>query len=120
MKKPVTLWLASALAALLLAGCAKSYAIRRGAGATLIDSCPQRAKAGETVTLRTVSVADGELRVSVNGDGLAPAEEAVYEFVMPPESVTIDISVSTEGYPGAVHPPHGGGVRRRPGGHRGV
>ena len=90
------------LAALLVSACASGYSIKIGSGADLIDECPTRAKAGETVTVHTAFIADGELIMSVSGIESGDfVEEGVYQFVMPAEDVTIRASVSTQGYPGS-------------------
>lgn len=85
-----------------LAGCAKTYKINIEKGSERdIDKCPQRAAAGETVTLYTVVVADGELFLNVSGADVKKITEGVYEFVMPAQDVTISTYISTAGFPGS-------------------
>lgn len=100
--KPLLLLIGSILLAILLSGCARSYAVKIEAGRELIESCPTHASAGETVTIRTVSITDAELRVTVNGSASGGfIEESVYQFIMPSQDAAVRVSISTDGYPGA-------------------
>ena len=64
--------------------------------------CPEKAKAGETVTVHTVDVCDGEVKLTVNGSDIGTWQEwGTYTFTMPDEDVEINGWISTEGYPGA-------------------
>ena len=88
-------------AASLTACGAKTYKITIGSDADNITECPKRAKAGETVTVYTVSVTDADLHVSIDGVNVVFVEECVYQFVMPDHDVVIKSWVDTSGYPGA-------------------
>ena len=64
--------------------------------------CPVSAKAGETVTVHTVDVADGEVKLEVNGSDIGSWQEwGTYTFIMPDEDVELNGWISTAGYPGA-------------------
>ena len=64
--------------------------------------CPEGADAGDTVTVHTVDVADGEVKLEVNGSDIGTWEEwGTYTFIMPDEDVELHGWISTEGYPGA-------------------
>ncbi len=84
------------------AGCGGRYSIGIVKGEEYIESCPDRAGAGETVTVKTCYVCDGELKISLNGaEGGSFTDETTYTFVMPEGDVEISVSVSTEGFAGA-------------------
>ena len=55
---------------LLLIGCANNpdYKIIITSGEGLIEDCPDQAKAGEVITLHTITITDADLYVSVNDD----------------------------------------------------
>lgn len=84
------------------AGCGGKHSIEIVKGEEYIESCPKKANAGETVTVKTCYVCDGELHISLNGaaDG-SFIDETTYTFVMPEENVELSVSVSTEGFAGA-------------------
>ena len=64
--------------------------------------CPTSAKAGEKVTVQVVGVADGEVRLEVNGADIGTWEDwGTYSFTMPDEDVELCGWISTAGYPGA-------------------
>ncbi len=64
--------------------------------------CPTSAAAGEIVTVKTVAVEDGEVKLEVNGEDIGSWHGwGTYSFVMPDEDVEICGWISTEGYPGA-------------------
>ena len=68
----------------------------------VFTDCPDSAKAGETVTVHTVDVCDGEVRIEVNGSDIGTWEEwGTYTFTMPDEDVELNGWIRTEGYPGA-------------------
>ena len=68
----------------------------------VFTDCPDSAKAGETVTVHTIGVADGEVVIEVNGKDIGKwLEWGTYVFIMPDEDVEIHGLISTEGYPGA-------------------
>ena len=60
-------------------------------GEGLIEDYPNQAKAGEVITLHTLTITDADLYVSVNDDEERGSftEEGVYQFVMPESDVTI-------------------------------
>ena len=77
-----------------LAACGKGYTITVDAADDfMVQSCPKRAEAGETVVVETCVVSDG--------DGSADFGEftsaGVYEFVMPEEDVTVHVWVTSNG-----------------------
>ncbi len=64
--------------------------------------CPASAKAGETVTVQVVGVADGEVMLEVNGSDSGEWKDwGTYTFIMPDEDVELCGWISTDGYPGA-------------------
>ena len=64
--------------------------------------CPSTARAGDIVTVHTVDVADGEVKIEVNGLDSGTWEEwGTYTFIMPEEDVELHGWISTAGYPGA-------------------
>ena len=68
----------------------------------LFVDCPAKAKAGEQVTVLTMDVADGEVKIEVSGTDTGKWENwGTYTFTMPDEDVEIKGWISTEGYPGA-------------------
>ena len=93
MKKILSIVLVLALSAILLCGCARDYKIEVVSGQDLLDECPKKAEAGETVTVTTLFVTDGDVYVSVNGDSDFGefVKDGVYEFVMPAEDVEVSI-----------------------------
>lgn len=88
-----------ALVVVLLCGCGHSYKINIVSGSDLLDTCPKKAAAGETVTVTTAVVTDGDMYVRVNGDPdygkFVQAGE--YEFIMPAADVEIDIYFVSNG-----------------------
>ena len=99
MKKQLLVLCLAAVLLLGLCGCSRGYKITVGSGADLVDRCPRRAEADETVTVTTAVISDGDLHVRVNGD---PAfgtfvQDGVYEFVMPACDVEITASVTSNG-----------------------
>ena len=68
----------------------------------VFTDCPAKAKAGDQVTVTTVDVADGEVKIEVNGsDSGEWLKWGTYTFTMPDEDVEVKGWISTEGYPGA-------------------
>ena len=54
------------------------------------------------VTVHTVDVCDGEVRIEVNGSDTGTWEKGdTYTFIMPDEDVELNGRISTAGYPGA-------------------
>ena len=64
--------------------------------------CPSKAKAGDQVTVTTVDVADGEVKIEVNGADSGRWDSwGTYIFTMPDEDAEVRGWISTEGYAGA-------------------
>lgn len=99
MKKSILIVFAVLLIAAALCGCSRGYKISIVSGADLLDTCPKRAEAGETVTVLTMVVTDGDMHVRVNGDPDFGrfVRDGEYEFVMPAEDVEISISFTSNG-----------------------
>ena len=57
-------------------------------GENLVDECPKSAKAGETVTVRTLSITDGWIDFSCSED-VERIDETMYQFIMPDHDVTL-------------------------------
>ena len=75
--------------------------VRTGETDVFVD-CPAKARTGDQVTVTTVDVADGEVKIEVNGsDAGRWGDWGTYTFTMPDEDVEIKGWISTEGYPGA-------------------
>ena len=67
-----------------------------------IVSCPGKAAAGETVTIETYDICDGEVKITVDGaDDGAFTDSCIYQFTMPECDVTVTAWISTEGFAGA-------------------
>ena len=82
--------------AFLLSSCLGGHSIRVVSGEKFLDKCPKRAKAGESVTLTTVTVCDGNLYVNGNVD-FSKKSDSEFEFVMPDYDVEIKITVIANG-----------------------
>ena len=68
----------------------------------VVIDCPEAAKTGDTVTVKTMDMADGEVVIEVNGSDIGTWEDyGVYTFTMPDEDVEIRARISTAGYAGA-------------------
>ena len=82
------------------AGCGSSHKITVAEGEDLLVDCPKSAKAGEIVTIKTTTVCDAILCLSVNGDVDFGefVKDCVYEFEMPDEDVVIKVWVKSAGY----------------------
>jgi hypothetical protein len=97
MKRKV-LWIAAVLilaAALTVIGIllfAGKHRIKVISGEQYVDTCPKFAKPGETVTVTTVSVSDGE--VYVNGVDGVFVRPGVFEFQMPDADVVLKVTVT--------------------------
>ena len=74
-----------------LSACGRPYRVKVVGGADLVISCPQSAKAGETITIKTKDVTDGWLEVYANGKETEAVQESVFEFVMPKQDVEVRI-----------------------------
>lgn len=96
----VSLALVAAFLVSVLAACAPSYAITVEAQDEFcVQECPASAKAGETVTVETCSVCDGDVHVAVDGDADFGAftQECVYEFTMPDHDVSVHVWITSNG-----------------------
>ena len=82
---------------LLVAGCLGGHKIVIEKGEDDIVSCPKRAKAGETVTVETVSVCDADLYFYLDGVELKPIKEGFYQFEMPDHDVSIKVVIVSNG-----------------------
>lgn len=69
----------------------------------LVEDCPNKAKAGDTVQVVALYPTDVELHASVNGDeSFGTFSGSTYEFVMPNEPVTVRVwTTQYEGFGGA-------------------
>lgn len=102
MKKAVSLLLAAVILVSLCA-CGRTYRINvPEKSQSLLESWPDKAKAGETVTLKTMCVEDGEIVIAADGaeDG-AFTDNTHYTFTMPDRDVTVKVKISTDGYAGS-------------------
>lgn len=97
--KRVLAALLAVLFLLMLSGCGGRYKITVTGGEDLIASCPKHAKAGETVTVETVVVCDGDLYLSVSGiEGDAErVQDGIYTFTMPENDVQVKAWVISNG-----------------------
>ena len=95
MKKAIVLILVLAIT-LSLCACGSIHKIRITSGENLVDECPKSAKAGETVTVRTLSITDGWIDFSCSED-VERIDETMYQFIMPDHDVTIRISAHSNG-----------------------
>ena len=69
-------------------------------GDVFVD-CPESAKAGETVTVHTGEMADGEIIVEMNGTRIDKTGWGTYTFTMPDEDVELKGWSSTAGFSGS-------------------
>ena len=81
----------------MITGCLGTHKIEIEPGKDEIVSCPKRAKAGETVTVETVSVSDADLFFYLDGVELKPVKEGFYQFEMPDHDVSIKVVVVSNG-----------------------
>jgi len=87
------------LLTVILSGCSKKYRISVESGQELLEECPDGAKSGDKVVIKTLSVTDGTVHVSVNGmeDFGNFTQDARYEFIMPKMNVKIDAWTKSNG-----------------------
>ena len=79
-----------ALTATLISGSGR-HRITVISGEKFVQKCPGYARAGETVTVSTAVVSDGELFVNgVDGEFVRPGE---FRFVMPDHDVELKVTV---------------------------
>ena len=57
----------------------------------LVESCPESAKPGETVTVITYDVTDGDKKISVSGADGESINWFEYQFVMPDHDVEVHV-----------------------------
>ena len=93
--KRKAIWIAAAVlivlivVGLLLFG--GKHRIRVVSGERFVDTCPKFAKAGDTVTVTTAVISDGEIYVNgVDGSFVRPG---VFEFIMPDADVSLKVTV---------------------------
>lgn len=81
---------------------AEEYSIMLSGEEDVFTDCPISAKAGDTVIVHTVDVADGEVKITVNGEDAGSWQDwGTYTFVMPDQDVELYGWISTEGFAGA-------------------
>jgi hypothetical protein len=57
----------------------------------LVESCPQSARAGETVTVKTLDVTDGDKEISVEGVDGTSVDWFTYQFIMPDRDAVVRV-----------------------------
>ena len=57
----------------------------------LIESCPKTARTGETVTILTYDITDGDKVIEVSGADVVRVNWIEYQFVMPPHDVDVKV-----------------------------
>ena len=90
MKKPVFMLLFVALV-IFLCACGNTYKIKVVGAADLVVSCPKSAKTGETVTVETKDVSDGQVEVTASGPDVEAVRGDLFQFVMPKQNVDVRI-----------------------------
>ena len=58
----------------------------------LIESCPKAARPGETVTIMTYDVTDGDKQIKVSGVEVTSIDWFEYQFVMPEHDVEVEVA----------------------------
>ena len=69
-----------------------TYRIRLSGDTDLVESCPETARAGETVTVLTRDVTDGDKEISVSGADGTSVDWFTYQFVMPDHDVEVQVN----------------------------
>ena len=69
----------------------RSYRISLVGDTDLVESCPESAKEGEIVTVRTYDVTDGDKKISVSGAEGTEINWFEYQFVMPDHDVEVQV-----------------------------
>ena len=69
----------------------ESYNISLVGDVYLVESCPETAGAGETVTVLTYDVTDGDKEISVDGADGVRVNWFEYQFVMPDHDVEVRV-----------------------------
>ena len=69
----------------------RSYQISLVGDLYLVESCPESAKEGEIVTVRTYDVTDGDKAISVDGVEGTSIDWFEYQFVMPDHDVEVRV-----------------------------
>ena len=69
----------------------QTYHIQLVGDIDLVESCPETAKAGETVTVLTYDVTDGDKEISVSGADGESISWFEYQFVMPEHDVEVRV-----------------------------
>ncbi len=75
----------------------ETYEIRLVGDTDLVESCPKSAKAGETVTILTCDVTDGDKEISVSGAEGVSVNWFEYQFVMPEHDVEVRVEFISNG-----------------------
>lgn len=57
----------------------------------LLESCPKTARTGETVTILTYDITDGDKVIEVSGADVVRVNWIEYQFVMPPHDVDVKV-----------------------------
>ena len=69
----------------------RTYRISLEGDTFLVESCPESAKEGETVTVHTYDVTDGDKKISVSGVDGTEVNWFEYQFVMPDHDVVVQV-----------------------------
>ncbi|MCR5088537.1 MAG: hypothetical protein K6C08_03365 [Oscillospiraceae bacterium] len=69
----------------------RTYAISFAGDAELVESCPACAKAGDSVTVRTYDVTDGDIGIEANGVDGTRVSWSEYRFIMPDHDVEVRV-----------------------------
>lgn len=86
------------LTALVLTGCAGRHRITVVSGEKFLESCPKTARAGDTVTVYTLSVTDANMYVNATDlTEVTCVRDGVYRFVMPDHDIELKITVISNG-----------------------
>ena len=103
MRKRLIIIILAVLAVLCVctACSSKTYKIIVVSGEDNIDTIPEKAEEGETVTILTMSVTDAVMRCAVDGEAIKEVKDSQFEFVMPAHDVEVKVWVDTSGFPGA-------------------
>ena len=75
----------------------ETYSISLVGDTYLVESCPESAKAGETVTVLTYDVTDGDKVISVSGADGVSVDWFAYQFVMPDHDVEVRVEFISNG-----------------------
>ena len=76
---------------IFLCACGNIYKIKVVGGEDLLIFCPKSAKAGETVTVETKDVSDGQVEVTASGTEVKAVQGNLFQFVMPKTNIDVRI-----------------------------